>query len=372
MEAKKTNYFVNALKTIWDGIKQPVVATFLGLIVGAIVILIANISPDINVGILEVYAELFKGAFGSGYYIMASLTRATPIIFCAMATAFAWRAGYINIGVEGQMIVGALVATCIAVYMPGPGIVVILVSLLAGIVAGGLYALLAAWLNLNFGASLVIITLMMNYVANYFASYMVSFPIKDNTVAGITAQSMEIPADARLPRLVAGNTIHFGFILAILVTLFLLFIVKKTIFGYESKMSGLNPFFAIYGGVKRAKVMFLTMFLSGAVGALAGGVEVLGLKYRYIDNMLASGNYAWTGLQAALIANLNPVGMFFTSIFLAGLQQGGAALQRKVDLPLEISTIIQCSITLFVSVKFTWNLIKKKKMQKALAEGGNK
>lgn len=137
-------------------------------------------------------------------------------------------------------------------------------------------------------------------------------------------------------------------------------------------MSGLNPFFAIYGGVKRAKVMFLTMFLSGAVGALAGGVEVLGLKYRYIDNMLASGNYAWTGLQAALIANLNPVGMFFTSIFLAGLQQGGAALQRKVDLPLEISTIIQCSITLFVSVKFTWNLIKKKKMQKALAEGGNK
>lgn len=76
---------------------------------------------------------------------------------------------------------------------------------------------------------------MMNYVANYFASYMVSFPIKDNTVAGITAQSMEIPADARLPRLVAGNTIHFGFILAILVTLFLLFIVKKTIFGYEPR-----------------------------------------------------------------------------------------------------------------------------------------
>lgn len=372
MEAKKTNPFVGGLKTVWDGIKQPVVATILGLVVGAIVILIANISPDINVGVFEVYAELFNGAFGSGYYIMASLTRATPIIFCAMATAFAWRAGYINIGVEGQMIVGALVTTCVAVYMPGPGIVVILVSLLAGIIAGGLYALLAAWMNLSFGASLVIITLMMNYVANYFASYMVSFPIKDNTVMGVTSQSMQVPEAARLPRLVTGNTIHLGFILAIIVTLFLLFIVKKTTFGYESKMSGFNPFFAIYGGVKRAKIMYLTMFLSGAVGALAGGVEVIGLKYRYIDNMLTSGNYAWTGLQSALIANLNPIGMFFISIFLAGLQQGGSALQRKVGLPLEISTIIQCSITLFVSIKITWNFIKKKKMKKALAEGGNK
>ena len=124
--------------------------------------------------------------------------------------------------------------------------------------------------------------------------------------------------------------------------------------------------------MKRAKIMYLTMFLSGAVGALAGGVEVIGLKYRYIDNMLTSGNYAWTGLQSALIANLNPIGMFFISIFLAGLQQGGSALQRKVGLPLEISTIIQCSITLFVSIKITWNFIKKKKMKKALAEGGNK
>ena len=77
--------------------------------------------------------------------------------------------------------------------------------------------------------------------------------------------------------------------------------------------------------------------------------------------MLTSGNYAWTGLQSALIANLNPIGMFFISIFLAGLQQGGSALQRKVGLPLEISTIIQCSITLFVSIKITWNFIKKKK-----------
>ena len=135
-------------------------------------------------------------------------------------------------------------------------------------------------------------------------------------------------------------------------------------FGYESKMGGFNPSFALYGGTKQAKVMLITMALAGAIASMAGSAEVFGLKYRYADGMLSSTSYAWTGLQAALIAGLDPVGMFFVSIFLSGLQIGGSAIQRSLGIPLEIATIIQCCITLFVSVKIVIRFKKPKTAKK--------
>ena len=135
-------------------------------------------------------------------------------------------------------------------------------------------------------------------------------------------------------------------------------------FGYESKMGGFNPSFALYGGTKQVKVMLITMALAGAIASMAGSAEVFGLKYRYADGMLSSTSYAWTGLQAALIAGLDPVGMFFVSIFLSGLQIGGSAIQRSLGIPLEIATIIQCCITLFVSVKIVIRFKKPKTAKK--------
>ena len=170
-----------------------------------------------------------------------------------------------------------------------------------------------------------------------------------------------------LPRLSSTSTFNAGFIVAILVVVFMVFITRKTVFGYESKMGGFNPSFARYGGTKQVKVMLITMALTGAIASMAGSAEVFGLKYRYADGMLSSTSYAWTGLQAALIAGLDPVGMFFVSIFLSGLQIGGSAIQRSLGIPLEIATIIQCCITLFVSVKVVIRFVKK---PKAAKEGG--
>ena len=151
---------------------------------------------------------------------------------------------------------------------------------------------------------------------------------------------------------------------AVLVVVFMVFITRRTVFGYESKMGGFNPSFALYGGTKQVKVMLITMALAGAIASMAGSAEVFGLKYRYADGMLSSTSYAWTGLQAALIAGLDPVGMFFVSIFLSGLQIGGSAIQRSLGIPLEIATIIQCCITLFVSVKIVIRFKKPKTAKK--------
>ena len=341
---------------------QPLVAILFGLIIGAIVIVACGEAP------LVVYAEMFEKSFIKPYYLFSTLVRSTPIIICAMAVGISWRAGYINLGVEGQMITGAFVSTVVALFMPGPSILVGLVAWLAGMAAGALYALIPAVLTWKFGVSMVITTLMMNYIASYITSYFVTYPLKDTAGDGLAIQTPEIAEALRLPRLSSTTTFNVGFIIAILVVLLVLFISRKTIFGYESKMGGFNPSFAKYGGTKQVQVMMITMALAGAIACVAGNAEVFGLKYRYTDGMLSTTSYAWTGLQAALIAGLDPVGMFFVSIFLAGLQIGGSAIQRSLGIPLEIANIIQCCITLFVSVKITIRFVKKSKA--AAKEGG--
>ncbi len=339
---------------LWRALRQPLVATVFGLLVGAVVILACGHNPA------AVYIEMFNKSFFTPYYLFSTLTRATPIIICAMATGMAWRAGYINIGVEGQMVTGTFAATVAALYIPGPPILVALLAWVIGMAAGALYALLPAVLTWKFQVSMVITTLMLNYVANNISSYFVTYPLKDTSGDGLALQTPEIAEAMRLPRLSTTSTFNAGFLIAVAVLIFMIFVTKKTVFGYESKMGGFNPSFARYGGTKQVKVMVVTMALSGAIASLAGTAEVFGLKYRYADNMLSSTNYAWTGLMAALIADLDPVGMFFVSIFLSGLQIGGSAIQRSLATPLAIATIIQCCITLFVSVKLVFRFARKK------------
>lgn len=160
---------------VWHALRQPLIATVFGLVVGAIVILVCGQNP------ITVYAEMFDKSFLKPYYLFSTLTRATPIIICAMATGMAWRAGYINIGVEGQMVTGTFVATVCALYIPGPPVLVALLSWIIGMAAGALYALLPAVLTWKFNVSMVITTLMLNYVANYISSYFVTYPLKDTS-----------------------------------------------------------------------------------------------------------------------------------------------------------------------------------------------
>lgn len=336
---------------------QPLIATLLGLLVGLIVIMIAGENP------FFVYAQMFEKSFFNLYYLMQTLTRSAPIVVCSIATIIAWRAGYINLGVEGQMIVGSLTATAIAIYLPGPTPVVLVLAIVFGMAAGALYALFAAYIYSKFEVSIVISTLMMNYIATYISSYFITFPLRDPS-GTLSIQTKEIPEGMRFLRIFEGHTFNIGFFITIFIVLLVLFITRKTAFGYESKMTGLNRVFAEYGGIKKNNVMLKTMALSGAVAAFAGIIEIFGLKYRFIDNMFGSTSYAWTGLMSALISNLHPIGAFFTSIFLSGLQVGGQAIQRTTNIPLQVATLIQTTITLFVSVQLIIRFKKHKRGEK--------
>lgn len=334
---------------------QPLLAVIIGLVGGAIAISL------IGGSIIDTYAQMWKGAFGNFFFITNTLTRATPLILVGLGVSIAFRAGFFNMGSEGQMILGALSSAMIALYLPGPALFKLLAAILGGIIAGGIWSAFAGWLDAKFRMNLIITTLLMNYIAALFAGYMVAYPFKDKTGSAALAQTMMIEKGVWLPKLFQGMSIHGGFIIAIALAVLLYLFIKYTVAGYEIRMLGYNPLFAGYGGVNRGKVMLTSMFASGGFAGLAGAIEVLGMQYRYTDGMITNPGYAWSGIMATLLSGAHPLGTAIASVLLAALQTGGMGVERNTSIPLEISSVIQSLLILFVTAKFSYTLWKRRK-----------
>lgn len=334
---------------------HPLAAVLLGLVAGAAAI------AAVGGSIIETYAEMWKGAFGSFYYAMNTLTRATPIMLIGLGVALAFRAGFFNLGAEGQLLIGALSAAVTALYLPAPPELRMIAALAAGFAAGGAWSLLAGWLDLRFRLNLLITTLLLNYIAVHLAGYFVSFPLKDTSGSAAIAQTMMVDRAVWLPKLFKGMSIHAGFIIAAAAAVLLFLFLRHTVAGYELRMLGSNPLFAVYGGVRRGGMMAAAMLASGGFAGLAGAVEVLGTQYRYIDNALTAPGYAWSGIMAALLAGSHPLGTAAAAILLAALQTGGMGVERNTEVPLEISSVIQAALILFISARITYEWFKRRK-----------
>lgn len=346
---------MSVIKQSLRGLIQPLLAIVIGLVAGAVAILIVGGS------ITETYMEMWNGAFGSFYFLTNTLARATPIILAGLGVALAFRAGFFNMGAEGQMVLGGVSAALTALYLPGPGWFVLIMSIVAGIVAGGLWSVLAGWLDARFGMNLLITTLLLNYIAILFAGYMVAYPFKDTTGSAAMAQSAMIDQSVWLPKLFQGMGLHAGFILAVLAAVLLYAFMKKTVAGYEIRMLGSNPLFASYGGVRRGRMMMIAMLVSGGLAGLAGAGEVLGTQYRFLDGSLSSASYAWSGIMATLLASSHPLGTALAAILLAALQTGGMGVERNTEVPLEVASVIQAVLTLFVSARIGYTFWKRRK-----------
>ena len=350
-----------------DIITQPLVAVLISFLLGAVVILVIGKNP------LLAYGEMIRGAFGKQVYLMNTLKRVTPIIMGGLAVCIAWRSGYEAMGGEGQMILGAMAAALVGYYLPLPGVIRILVALLAAAAVGALYSAFSGWLYAKFDVTFVISTLMLNYIANYFAAFLCNYPLRDpeaNVYQMQNAQTGKLPSEATLPPIMKG-WVHWGFVLAVLAVVIVWFLFRKTTFGYKSRMGGLNPRFALYGGVNARRMLYLVMILSGAMAGLGGAFESLGSKSRYVDQMIFSTGYAWTGMVAALLANMNPVGTLAASILLAGLAVGGSTMMLNMDIPLEVCNIIEGIITLFMSARMIRIVVGNHRRRKAAKGGSN-
>jgi ABC-type uncharacterized transport system permease subunit len=332
---------------------RPLVAIALGLLVGAVAIWATGHS------VIESYTALWSGAFGNKTYIGSTLARSGTIAMAALAVVVAFRAGALNLGGEGQLVLGGLVAALTALYLPVPAWLGIPAALLAGALAGALWALLPAWLEVRFQVSLLIGSLLLNYVGTLLAGYLVSVPFRDRTGGGALAQTPMIPKALQFAPLITGTRLHLGLAITVVLAVVIWFVLMRTVTGYEWRMTGLNPHFAAYGGVDRVKGLLTAMLTSGAIAGLGGAIEVLAIHHRFIDGSLTRPGFAWSGVMAALLAENHPLAALLTALLLGAIQIGSTGMERTTEIPLEISSVVQAVIVLFVSARIGMSWLQR-------------
>lgn len=302
------------------------------LILTSLLVLVAGASP------FTVFFLVAKGAAGSQFALLETLTRATPLIFTGLAVAVAFRARLWNIGAEAQLYIGAVMTVVLgtgAIQMPSAGLIPLI--MMAAMLAGALLLLGPAVLKTRFGVDEVVTTLLLNFIIILFVSMLLEGPLKDPTGMG-WPQSRRVIAEAQLPRLIKGKRLHYGFVLALVSAGIVWVIIKKTVLGYEMRAVGHNAEAARFAGIPVNLVLAKTALISGGLAALAGFSEVAGLKGNLTLDL--SPGYGYTGIVVAMLAMLNPLGVVVSAIFVAGIFVGADAMSRSANVPSYIAQVM--------------------------------
>jgi simple sugar transport system permease protein len=269
-----------------------------------------------------------------------------------LATAVAFRAGFFNLGGEGQLVLGGLAAALAALYLPLPAPLLMPAALVCSALTGALYASLAAFLQFELAVPLLISTLILNYPARYLATYLAVHRFRDISTG--VPETHTIPDAARIPFLPIGTQLHAGLLMVAALVILLTLFFRRTTLGYEMRMTGLNPRFARYGGISLRRLGYMAMLGSGGLAGLTGGIVVLADFGRYVDGGLTDPLYAWTGLMAALLAGSAPFGVAIVGFFFAALQTGALGMEQATNVPHELSQILQGIIILLVVSRTTF------------------
>lgn len=322
----------------------PVVAVLLALLVGAGVLLALGVNP------FEAYAALFQGALGNVSGLTQTLTKATPLLLVGLGICIAFRGGVINIGGEGQIIVGALATTALALALRDwPGWLLLPLVLLSGAGAGAVWGGIAGVLKARLNVNEILSTVMLNVIALQLMNLLLRGPLLDpeQIEAGTNIpQSETLPQQVWLLRLVPRTLLHSGAILAVVLALLVYILLWRTTVGYRIRTVGLNPAAARYAGIPVAFYTALALILSGAFAGLAGAVEVTGVHHRMIEGL--SGGYGFSGIVAALFGRLHPLGTIPASFLFGALLVGADKMQRTVQVPSALVIVLQGLVVLFV------------------------
>ncbi len=328
------------------GRSPALLAVVAGVGAGTLLMLFAGYNP------VAAYTALFRGAV-EGPNLSDTVNRAAPIVGMGMCAAIALRAGLVNLGGEGQLVLGGMAAAMVAIYAPLPGPLLILSAMLAAAIAGGLYGALAAVFD-RWGVPLLIGTLLMNYPARQATSYLARYPLRDITSGN--PETHRIADNAHLPAVLPGGQVTIGLLIVAAIVLVALYVNRQTPVGLEIRLAGLSPRFARYSGVHLGRMAIQVMFAAGACGGIVGAIVVLGSEFRFIDGNLVIPAYTWIGLMAALLARSNPLGVAMAGTFFAALQIGAFGMEATTDVPREMSQVLQALIILFLAVRMRFAL----------------
>jgi len=377
----------------------PLVAVIGALVIGAIILVLLEANP------LEAYRVMITGAFANKNGLADTLVKATPLLLVGLGIVIAYRAKVVNIGAEGQLIVGALLSTYLAIELGDvlPGFVVIMICLVAGSLAGAFWAGIPGLLKARLNVNEILSTIMMNSIAIQVGFFLLRGPMIDP--AEIEAGT-NIPHSARTPKvtdlprftdiakwlgftesaqdleltglgkelyglLVEPTRMHIGFIFAIIMAVLVYILLWRTTIGYRIRMVGLNPHAARYAGINVPRYMILSMALSGALAGLAGAVEIVGLHHRMFEPLAVSAGYGFSGIVVALFAKLHPLGAIPSSILFGGLLVGGDKMQRAIQVPQVFITALMGMIILFVVSSELWSRRRASRRVSTASDAGN-
>lgn len=352
---------------------RPIISVILAFIAGAIVIIITwpNKQVDPFTNVFNAYTTLFTGSFGTPTNFSDTLVRVTPLIFTSLSVAIAFRAGLFNIGAAGQLAVGAMAADMIGLtYSSWPSWILIptmlLASMLAGAIWGGIVGFLKAWR----GAHEVVTTIMLNWIAFWGTDYLINSP-PFTAPFGVT-QTIALSPQAQLPSLALlynqtlGNVlprldpfalfsykVDVSIFLALIAVVIYWFIISRTTFGYEIRVIGQNPKAARYAGMPTKRNIFLVMAIAGAFAGLAGSTHLMGQPgYELSATAFSSDPTGFDAIAVALLGRTTAIGILLASLFFGGLRSGSTAMQAIAHVDPNLVLIIEALVLFFIAAEF--------------------
>lgn len=343
---------------------RAILSIFCGLAAAAILMKMSGYNP------LEALSALWIGASGmqsgpiarpgdialggghiDSFTLAQSLARVTPLIFCGLAVAIAMRAGLFNIGVQGQMTVGALAAAYIGTLYGAksgfPPVLYIFLIILGGAGTGAIWAAIAGILKSKRGVHEVLTTMMLNFVGTNLVAYIVTHNLKDPNSQN--EQTVRLLKAVWLTPIVPHSNLTAGLLLAVFATLFMTFLMSRTSLGFGIRAVGESPEAAEASGISVPKTITLTMALSGALAGAAGALEVLSVHHRFVDGLAAT--YGYDGISVALLGGLGGFGVLFSALFFGLLASGASYMESVTHVPAPISIIVQAFVILFVGMR---------------------
>ncbi|SEQ44346.1 ABC transporter permease [Thalassovita taeanensis] len=331
-----------------DMILVPVIAVVAALLLGALTMLLTNV--DLAT-IVRSYVALAVGSFGSLNALSETLTAATPLVLAGLGLALGFRAGLFNIGAEGQILMGGMAAVIFGFSFAGlPSAILLPLSLLAGVLGGALYASIAGWLRATTGAHEVILTIMLNSIAYRLVDFMLSMPAIQKA-GRADPISKPVPEAAELPRLLTwidpNLRVHAGVFLMLAAVIVVYWVLFKSKLGFEFRASGKNPEAARFAGMRSGLIIVSAMAAAGGLAGLAGANQVLGVLGRATPGF--SAGIGFTAISVALLGRSHPVGVLIAGLLFGALEAGGRQMQVDAGVSIDLISIIQALIIVFIA-----------------------
>jgi ABC-type uncharacterized transport system permease subunit len=307
----------------------------------AVAMMIAGTSP------IDGFTALIAGSLGGRSQIGETLVATSALLFPSLGVALAFRAGLFNIGAEGQLLVGGMLAGAAGAAMTLPAPIAILIMLLLGALGGGLWGAIAGWMKAKLGSSEIISTLMLNFVAQYVTLYLVNGPLKSPNAQG--AETAWLPTNYWLPTLIPDTRLSIGILIGVAIAIALQFVLTRTVPGFALRAAGEAPEAARRNGINLSRLTWVTLAVSGAIAGLGGATIVTGELHRF--NTALSPGYGFIAIAVALVGDLDPLKVCLASFFFGILEAGGLAMQASAQVPKDAIHVIEGLIILVLAAR---------------------